>query len=58
MSEHNLERVIDAQGNNFTCLRGEIKAGKKRSHWMWSVFHQMKGLGRRMTANYYGIENL
>jgi uncharacterized protein (DUF1810 family) len=33
----------------------EIKDGYKRSHWMWYIFPQIKGLGRSSTSQYYGI---
>ena len=36
----------------------EISKGKKRNHYMWYIFPQVKGLGRSSTAKYYGIEGL
>lgn len=32
-----------------------IKTGKKRSHWMWFIFPQLKGLGESSTSLFYGI---
>lgn len=58
MSEYNLERFLDAQGNNYDRALAEIQSGKKRSHWMWFIFPQLKGLGRSMTSDFYGIESL
>jgi uncharacterized protein (DUF1810 family) len=34
---------------------GELRAGSKRSHWMWFVFPQIAGLGRSETARYFAI---
>ena len=36
-------------------VRAELTAGAKRSHWMWFVFPQLKGLGRSPTAAFYGL---
>ena len=33
----------------------EIHAGRKRSHWIWFVFPQARGLGRSPMAERYGI---
>ena len=32
-----------------------MRAGAKRSHWMWFVFPQVSGLGRSPTAQFYAI---
>ncbi|MBQ2047107.1 MAG: DUF1810 domain-containing protein [Muribaculaceae bacterium] len=34
---------------------GEMRAGRKRSHWIWYVFPQVKGLGRSYNARYYAL---
>lgn len=36
----------------------ELQAGRKRTHWMWFVFPQLRVLGRSDTAIHYGIESL
>lgn len=36
----------------------EISNGRKRNHYMWYIFPQIKGLGRSSTARYYGIDDL
>jgi uncharacterized protein (DUF1810 family) len=53
----NLNRFIEAQANTFETALAEIKSGRKRSHWMWFIFPQLKGLGFSDTAQYYGIQN-
>lgn len=36
----------------------EIRQGQKRSHWIWYIFPQLKGLGRSYNSEYYGIASL
>lgn len=52
-----LQRFIDAQEGIFDIALQEIKDGRKRSHWMWFVFPQLKGLGRSSTSMYYGLDD-
>jgi uncharacterized protein (DUF1810 family) len=52
----NLQRFVDAQdGGVYEGALGEIRAGEKRSHWMWFIFPQHRDLGRSATARYYGL---
>lgn len=53
-----LQRFIDAQNESYVRALEEIKAGRKRSHWMWFIFPQMKGLGRSSTSMFYGINDM
>ena len=55
MREEGLERFLKAQENTYETALREIKEGKKRSHWMWYIFPQIKGLGYSEMAQYYGI---
>src|SRR4051812_46683368 len=56
---YNLRRFEDAQaGGVYERALGEIRAGRKTSHWMWFVFPQLRGLGRSPTAVFYGLESL
>jgi uncharacterized protein (DUF1810 family) len=50
-----LQRFVDAQHGICEQACAELAAGCKRSHWMWFVFPQLKGLGRSATAQHYGI---
>jgi len=52
---HNLQRFVDAQAPVYAQVRSELAAGKKRSHWMWFVFPQLRGLGTSPTAQVYAI---
>lgn len=36
----------------------ELRAGRKRSHWMWFIFPQHRDLGRSATAKYYGLSGI
>ena len=51
----NLQRFLDAQQGDYQTALGEIKAGRKRSHWMWYIFPQVQGLGYSSMAQHYAI---
>ena len=53
----NLERFVTAQAPVFETVLAELRAGRKRTHWMWFVFPQLSGLGRSSTARFYGISS-
>ena len=54
-----LERFVEAQaGGVHERALAELRAGSKRSHWMWFVFPQIAGLGRSETARFYAIGSL
>jgi uncharacterized protein (DUF1810 family) len=50
-----LSRFVVAQEFVFNTVLAELVAGRKKSHWMWFVFPQLRALGRSPTANFYGI---
>jgi uncharacterized protein (DUF1810 family) len=54
----NLQRFIDAQDGDYEIALGELRAGSKRSHWMWFVFPQLRGLGLSPTGQFYGIASI
>ncbi len=54
----NLRRFVDAQQRDYNTALREIRNGRKRSHWMWYIFPQLRGLGMSSTAQYYGIKDL
>lgn len=55
---HDLLRFVVAQAPIYDHALAELTAGQKRSHWMWFVFPQLKGLGRSPMALRYGIGSL
>ena len=54
---HNLQRFVDAQRSIYENVRRELDSGSKRSHWMWFIFPQFKGLGRSDMAQQYAISS-
>jgi uncharacterized protein (DUF1810 family) len=57
---YGLERFVAAQnqGGTYDAAVGELRAGRKRSHWMWFVFPQIAGLGESPTSRKYAISSL
>ena len=54
----NLQRFVDAQAPVYEEIVAELRAGHKRTHWMWFVFPQLAGLGRSAMAQRYAIASL
>ena len=55
---HDLERFVRAQAPAWATARAELRAGAKRTHWMWFVFPQARGLGRSATAERFAIASI
>ena len=53
-----LERFVTAQEPVYRDVVAELRDGRKRSHWMWFVFPQLRGLGGSAMAARYGISSL
>jgi uncharacterized protein (DUF1810 family) len=53
-----LQRFVDAQAPVIDKVRGELHAGAKRSHWMWFIFPQIRGLGSSDLARRFAISSL
>jgi uncharacterized protein (DUF1810 family) len=53
-----LQRFITAQAPVFEMALAELKAGRKRTHWIWFVFPQLRGLGHSSRSQFYGIASL
>ena len=58
MNINSLDRFLEAQDRMYLVALRELKNGKKRSHWMWYMFPQLRGLGTSFMANMYGISGL
>lgn len=54
---HDLQRFVEAQDPVIGQVKRELRSGRKRSHWMWFVFPQLKGLGSSETAQRYAISS-
>ncbi|HCL86669.1 MAG TPA: DUF1810 domain-containing protein [Comamonadaceae bacterium] len=50
-----LERFVQAQARDYAQALAELRAGHKRTHWIWYVLPQLRGLGRSSTAQFYGL---
>ena len=58
MNTYNLQRFLDAQDSydSYQSALKELIQGRKRSHWIWFIFPQQKGLGRSYNSEYYGLD--
>lgn len=55
---HDLARFVDAQEGVYEAAIAELRAGRKRSHWMWFIFPQYHGLGFSTTSQHFAIKSL
>jgi uncharacterized protein (DUF1810 family) len=55
---YNLRRFEEAQHGVYEQVYEELRAGEKRSHWMWFIFPQIRGLGRSPMAERFAIGSL
>ncbi len=53
-----LDRFVTAQAPTYDRALAELEAGWKRTHWMWFIFPQLRGLGHSAMAGLYGIGSL
>jgi uncharacterized protein (DUF1810 family) len=53
-----LKRFVHAQIADYGTAVSELRAGRKRSHWMWYIFPQLRGLGSSSMADLYAISSL
>lgn len=54
-----LQRFVDAQaGGTYEGALAELRAGRKRGHWIWYVLPQLAGLGSSPTSQHYGVRGL
>ena len=59
MAEINdLQRFLTAQEKDYATALRELTAGKKRNHYMWYIFPQLRALGQSETAYFYGIADM
>ena len=53
-----LDRFVQAQEGAYAQALGEIRGGRKRTHWMWYIFPQLDGLGFSATSRHFAIKGL
>ena len=58
MATFDLQRFATAQDGVIDTVLAELRAARKRTHWMWFVFPQLRGLGASSMAQHYGIASL
>ena len=54
---YDLKRFVKAQDPVLDQVCAELRAGRKRTHWMWFIFPQLKGLGHSQTARKFAISS-
>jgi uncharacterized protein (DUF1810 family) len=54
----NLQRFVHAQSGVIDQVSSELRAGRKRTHWMWYIFPQIAGLGSSLMAQQFAISSL
>jgi uncharacterized protein (DUF1810 family) len=54
---YDLQRFVDAQNPVFEQVCAELRQGRKRSHWMWFIFPQLRGFGHSPMAEQFGISS-
>lgn len=57
MDPYNLQRFVSAQAPAWERVLTELRTGEKRTHWMWFIFPQLKGLGLSEMAQCYAISS-
>ena len=55
---YDIDRFIKMQELYYEIALSEIKDGYKRTHWIWYIFPQLKGLGQSYNSEYYGFDGV
>lgn len=50
-----LQRFVDAQQDTYDAALDELREGRKRTHWMWFILPQLRGLGHSAMAQRFGL---
>lgn len=58
LDRYNLQRFIQAQEPVYQRATAELREGRKRTHWMWFIFPQIRGLGHSEVAQRFSIASL
>ena len=53
-----LDRFVNAQRDTYDGVLDELRRGHKTGHWIWFIFPQLAGLGRRELSRFYAIDSL
>jgi len=55
---YDLDRFVEAQAGDYDTALAELRGGRKRTHWIWYILPQLRGLGRSAMSSRYGIAGL
>jgi uncharacterized protein (DUF1810 family) len=58
MDDVDLDRFVEAQRHDYEPALAELKAGRKRGHWIWYVLPQLRGLGSSQMSYRFGIDGI
>jgi len=53
-----LDRFVTEQNRDYETVLGELRRGRKSSHWIWFIFPQIAGLGHSAMSQYFAIASL
>jgi uncharacterized protein (DUF1810 family) len=56
--DYDLQRFLDAQEPVYEAVLRELRDGRKKTHWMWFIFPQIRGLGSSQAARKFAISSL
>src|SRR5436190_6402629 len=54
----NLSRFLEAQETDYDQALSELRAGRKRTHWMWYIFPQLDGLASSDMSKHYSLKSI
>jgi uncharacterized protein (DUF1810 family) len=57
-ADHSFDHFLEAQSGCYSHVLAELRAGRKRTHWMWFIFPQLRGLGHSAMADRFGLSGL
>ena len=58
LDRYNLQRFVEAQNPVYQRVLAELREGRKRTHWMWFIFPQIRGLGQSEISQRFSIGSL
>ena len=58
LDRYNLQRFVEAQNSLYQRVLSELREGRKRTHWMWFIFPQIRGLGQSEISQRFAIGSL
>lgn len=53
-----LQHFMNAQFDTYDIILKELKAYKKKTHWIWYIFPQISGLGESLNSKKYALNSI